>query len=34
MFNVVDYGAVSGGEVLCREAFQKAIDACAEAGQY
>lgn len=32
MFNVVDYGAVQGGKVLCREAFQKAIDACAKAG--
>ena len=32
MFNILDYGAVSGGKVLCREAFQKAVDACAEAG--
>lgn len=32
MFNIVDYGAVSGGKVLCREAFQKAIDACYNAG--
>lgn len=32
MFNILDYGAVRGGKVLCREAFQNAIDACYEAG--
>ena len=32
MFNILDYGAVSGGKILCSEAFQKAIDACNEAG--
>ena len=32
MFNVLDYGAVSGGEILCREAFQKAVDDCANSG--
>lgn len=32
MFNVLDYGAVSGGKILCREAFQKAVDACYAAG--
>lgn len=33
MFNVLDYGAVNDGKTLCREAFQKAIDACyAEGG--
>ena len=32
MFNILDYGAVSGGKILCSEAFQEAIDACNEAG--
>ena len=32
MFNVLDYGAVSDGKTLCREAFQRAIDACYAAG--
>ena len=32
MFNILDFGAVSGGKVLCREAFQKAVDACHAAG--
>ncbi len=29
---VTDYGAVSGGKILCTEAFAKAIDACSKAG--
>ena len=32
MFNILDFGAVSGGKVLCRDAFQKAVDACHAAG--
>lgn len=31
-FNVVDYGAVGNGKILCTEAIQKAVDACAKAG--
>lgn len=31
-FNIVEYGAVAGGEQLCTEAIQRAVDACAEAG--
>ena len=31
-FNILDYGAVAGGDELCSEAIQAAIDACAEAG--
>lgn len=32
MFNIKDYGAVGDGKLLCRAAFQSAINACAEAG--
>ena len=32
MFNILDYGAVGDGKTLCREAFQRAIDACYAAG--
>ena len=31
-FNIVKYGAVSGGTALCTEAIQKTIDACHAAG--
>ncbi len=31
-FNVVDYGAVGDGKILCTENIQKAVDACAAAG--
>ena len=31
-FNILDYGANEGGDVLCTQALQKAIDACAQAG--
>ncbi len=31
-FNILDYGAVAGGEALCSAAIQAAIDACAESG--
>lgn len=30
--NICDFGAVSGGTVLCTEAIQEAIDACAQSG--
>ena len=30
--NVCDYGAVSGGEVLCTKSIQSAIDTCANSG--
>lgn len=30
--NILQFGAVSGGKVLCTEAIQQAIDACATAG--
>ena len=30
--NILDYGAVSGGKVLCTDAINAAIEACAEAG--
>ncbi len=32
MFSILDYGAVADGKTLAREAFQRAVDACAEAG--
>lgn len=32
MFPITDYGAVSGGEFLCTDAIQNAVDACAAAG--
>ena len=32
MFNIKDYGAVSDGKTLCREAFQRAINACSDVG--
>ncbi len=32
MFNILDYGAVSDGKTLCRDAFQRAINDCAKAG--
>jgi polygalacturonase len=31
-FNVKDFGAVGDGKMLCTNAFQKAVDACARAG--
>jgi len=31
-FNIIDYGAVPGGGMLCTEAIQRAINACAAAG--
>ena len=31
-FNIVQHGAVEGGEVLCTQAIQSAIDACTQAG--
>jgi polygalacturonase len=31
-FNILEYGAVEGGEALCTEAIRKAIDVCADAG--
>lgn len=31
-FNIVDYGAIEGGEADCTEAFAKAIEACHDAG--
>jgi polygalacturonase len=31
-YNIVNYGAVGNGTILCTEAIQKAVDACAEAG--
>ncbi len=30
--SIVQYGAVAGGETLCTEAIQKAVDVCANAG--
>ena len=30
--NICDFGAVSGGTVLCTKAIQEAIDACAQSG--
>ena len=30
--NVLDFGAIVGGEVLCTVALQKAIDVCAASG--
>ena len=32
VFNVLDYGAEVGGEVLCTKAVQKAVDECSAAG--
>lgn len=32
MFSVLDFGAKPDGTTLCREAFQRAVDACAAAG--
>lgn len=32
MYNILDYGAVSGGTVQCRQAFQKAVDDCYKNG--
>ncbi len=31
-FVITDYGAVSGGKIMCTEAFRKAIEACSKAG--
>ncbi|MCL5742383.1 MAG: twin-arginine translocation signal domain-containing protein, partial [Acidobacteria bacterium] len=31
-FSIMSYGAVAGGNALCTEAIQRAIDACAESG--
>ncbi|NIA12984.1 MAG: DUF1565 domain-containing protein [Nitrospiraceae bacterium] len=31
-FNILEYGAIEGGDVLCTQALQGAIDACALAG--
>ena len=31
-FNILEYGAVEGGEVLCTQALQRAIDRCAQGG--
>lgn len=31
-FNILEHGAIEGGQVLCTQAVQKAIDACALAG--
>ena len=30
--NILDFGAIPGGEVLCTSALQSAMDACAAAG--
>lgn len=32
VYSITDFGAVSGGEVLCTKAFQKAIEACKQNG--
>ncbi|HEX3048147.1 MAG TPA: glycoside hydrolase family 28 protein, partial [Bacillota bacterium] len=32
VFNIIDFGAEAGGEVLCTQAFTAAIEACRESG--